>query len=449
MFVSGFVYVSRYALVNPFVDEWEFMPVLFGDEPALPWLWALHNEHRFPLPRILYLELFWLSGDLRTGCYISLLGIGLCALGLMYLARRVRGRSSIADAVFPLLLMHTGQGENLYMGYQMCFMLTTVLAAALLAVLVQCGMRLRVLPHDAERRATPSGPASRDAERRATLLLRHAMIAVALGWLLLTCGAAGLCYGVAAATWVIFLAFAGRMEWWRRGLLLASAAMTPIYIVLYLHGYHRPSHHPPSAGVVESIRIGLEAQAMAFGPAATGMWPFIGIGIIIAAIWVGVLLGQRLVRNPRNPATIGLALVVAAGAAVAFGIGWGRSGFHRDMGMAWRYGWLTFPPIAAGYFTWLLRGGRVSIYAPMALLALMLILAPVNCISGFLDAETNLRRNEDIWEADVRSGLTADQLIAKHYPDYPPASRDQMAAIVRLMRDHHYAYYDALGREEP
>ena len=151
------------------------------------------------------------------------------------------------------MLMHTGQGENLFMGYQMCFMLVTVLAGALLALIVRC-----------------------DGNRD----FRDGILATVLGWLLLTCGAAGLCYGVAAPYGSSTLAFVGGMRLWQRLLLVGLAAMTPIYIVLYFQGYHRPSHHPPSAGLFESIRIGLEAQAMALGPAATGLWPFVGIAIV-------------------------------------------------------------------------------------------------------------------------------------------------------------------------
>src|SRR5437588_11854015 len=65
MFALGLVYVSRYALTIPYVDEWEFIPVLFGERPAASWLWELHNEHRFPLPRGVYLGLFQLTGDFR------------------------------------------------------------------------------------------------------------------------------------------------------------------------------------------------------------------------------------------------------------------------------------------------------------------------------------------------------------------------------------------------
>src|SRR4051812_24157472 len=188
LFAAGLVYVGRYALTNPYVDEWTFVPVLLGDKPAGPWLWELHNEHRFPLPRLIYIGLFRLTGDLRAGCLISLIGISLVAAGLMHLARRVRGRASLADAVFPLLLMHVGQGENLYMGYQLAFMLTAALAAGLLAVVVW---------PEPEASARAEAPALADASGSGSF--RRALLTTLLGWLLLTCGAAGLAFGVAAA----------------------------------------------------------------------------------------------------------------------------------------------------------------------------------------------------------------------------------------------------------
>src|SRR5215207_2910704 len=101
----------------------------------------------------------------------------------MGLARTVRGRAHVTDAVFPLLLMHTGQDENLYMGYQMGFMVTAALAAGLLAVIARA-----------------------DGANQ----FRYGLRAAGLGGLLLTCGAAGLAYGVAAAAWIVYLAGRGR-----------------------------------------------------------------------------------------------------------------------------------------------------------------------------------------------------------------------------------------------
>src|SRR5262249_55502982 len=184
-----------------------FIPVLFGEKPIGPWLWELHNEHRFPLPRLIYVGLFRATGDLRAGCLVSLFGISLTAAGLMHLARRVRGRASLTDAVFPLLLIHVGQGENLYMGYQLAFMLTAALAAGLLAVIVWPSPAL----------AHASGSDS----------FRRGLLATLLGWLLLTCGAAGLAYGVAAAGGGLFLARFCRIAGWRRGVLGAPALVAP------------------------------------------------------------------------------------------------------------------------------------------------------------------------------------------------------------------------------
>ena len=38
-----------------------------GREPVLPWLWAQHNEHRLPLPRAVFLTMFRVTHDFRTG----------------------------------------------------------------------------------------------------------------------------------------------------------------------------------------------------------------------------------------------------------------------------------------------------------------------------------------------------------------------------------------------
>src|SRR4051794_31415081 len=262
LFAAGLVYVGRYGLTNPYVDEWAFVPVLLDDKPAGPWLWELHNEHRFPLPRLVYIGLFRLTGDLRAGCLISLIGISLVAAGLMHLARRVRGRASLVDAVFPLLLMHVGQGENLYMGYQLAFMLTAALAAGLSAVIVWPEPEASARAAGTSALADASGSGS----------IRRALLATLVGWLLLTCGAAGLAFGVAAAGWVAFLAIFRRMAQWQRFCLGTSTLVPPAYLAAYMQDYARPTHHPPSAGVVESARVGLEAQAMAFGPAAGGLW---------------------------------------------------------------------------------------------------------------------------------------------------------------------------------
>src|SRR5262245_31847805 len=92
----------------PRVDEWEFIPVLTGHEPPGPWLWAQHNEHRLPLPRLIYLALFWLTGDFRSGMIASVLLLSGLSLGLMRYVARVRGWPAWTDLFVPVGLLNGG-----------------------------------------------------------------------------------------------------------------------------------------------------------------------------------------------------------------------------------------------------------------------------------------------------------------------------------------------------
>src|SRR4051794_7533696 len=67
-FTAGAVaFVATLGTNAPYADEWEFVPALVGEEPALPWLWQQHNEHRLPLPRAIFLALFTITHDFRAG----------------------------------------------------------------------------------------------------------------------------------------------------------------------------------------------------------------------------------------------------------------------------------------------------------------------------------------------------------------------------------------------
>ena len=57
----------------PFMDDWEIVPALSGAQPITAnWLWSQHNEHRIPLPRLLLLGLFSVSGnDFRAGMFFN------------------------------------------------------------------------------------------------------------------------------------------------------------------------------------------------------------------------------------------------------------------------------------------------------------------------------------------------------------------------------------------
>ena len=127
------------------------VPPLVGQEPNLPeWLWAQNNEHRLPLQKAVYLALLKISGgDFRVGMFADTLMLaGLC-LAMILTARRLRGgRTRPADAFFPLVLLHIGHMENLDLGVEIQFIISTVLICAWLLIIVR------------ERWPLPPGPAA-------------------------------------------------------------------------------------------------------------------------------------------------------------------------------------------------------------------------------------------------------------------------------------------------
>lgn len=412
MLTVGSVYLVRTALVNPYVDEWDFVDALFHERPFWPWLWDFHNEHRFPLPRLVYFTLFQITHDLRVGCWAVFLGNALTAWRLTRTTQRLRGRRHSLDSLFPLLLLHPGQDENSYMGYQVCFMLMAHLAAWLLDTMIR------------------------------EVTFRRTLGVAVLGVLLLMCGAGGLALGWCAAVWLWVVAVRRCVRPTQRLILLVLSGFTPFYTWHYFAGYVRPLHHPPSAGVWESLRVATQAQGMVFGPAAQGLWPVLGIALIALGLAASALLLNQLARHSaERDRALALFVYTGASAGIAFGIGWGRSGFHDDMGFAWRYGLLLMPTLWGMVLAFTLYArGRV---VPYALLLLAIVVTPVNIISGFRDAE-RLRIHEEVWEADVRAGLPATELVDKHFPEYPAAVQRQIATQVQMLRQHQYAYYRPL-----
>ena len=90
----------------PFEEDWLLVGPMTGHEPNLPaWLWSQNSEHRLPLPRLVNLAILRTTGDFRWTMVFDTLAVGAVAAAMILLARRLRGgRTSLADAFFPLLL---------------------------------------------------------------------------------------------------------------------------------------------------------------------------------------------------------------------------------------------------------------------------------------------------------------------------------------------------------
>jgi hypothetical protein len=413
--VSAGAFVFAYGTNSPTVDEWEFVPVVTGREPAGPWLFARHNEHRFPLPRAVYLPLVRLTADYRAASLFQVVCLSGLSWWLMGVAARLRGRPAWADLFFPLSLLHVGHWENLLQGYQVVFVLYAVLAAAVAVVAV---------------RATP---ASR---------LGSGVAAGGLAGLLALCGGSGVIVAVPVGLWVGSLAAAEGSAGRRyRAAGLVAAALVPLgYAAWYLATYERPSHHPPASASPHPVRgvamVAGETLAMALGPGCAAVWWGVAAGVL-------GLAGVTLARAGRelSPAATGTAAVIAGVLGIAVATGVGRAGIGDDMGLWARYALLTWPLLGVVYLDWIGRGRWV----PIALCVAAALAFPANTAVGLGAGATVRAALADI-EADARAGVPAEEVVKRFAGTMQDGQQERGVVGIPMLRDAGIGAYAGKGR---
>lgn len=408
--LAALAFVATIGTNAPYADEWEFVPALVGAEPAGPWLWQQHNEHRMPLPRLVVLTYFKLTHDFRTGMVLQVVMLSALALWLMRVADRLRGRPHWADVFFPVSLLHIGHWENFVMGYQVCFVLVTVLATALAVV------ALRITRENAFRSGVAAG---------ALLLL-----------LALTNGS-GLVVVPVVSAWLVYVAWSV----WRSGsggkavLILLLAALPIAYLGVYFQGYHRPPLHPePSSDLVRVATVTGETLAVSFGMGLSGVWPLAAVGVVVVGVVTLVALVRRWAEPAERLAVAGPLAVTAGVTGVALAIGVGRAGFEswELMGLWSRYSLLTWPLLAAAYLVWVKLGGK---WVPIALCLAAAAAFPGNTGTG-MTCGARVAADYAGIAAQAQSGMSAEQIVdSEPFADsHHGGQRDRAVRGIPLLR---------------
>jgi hypothetical protein len=408
-------FVGVFGSNAPYADEWEFVPALLGKEPALPWLWEQHNEHRMPLPRAVVLGYFRLTHDFRTGMYLQVLMMSGLALWLMRLAEALRGAPHWADAFFPISLLHLGHWENFLMGYQVCFALVCVLATAVGVV------ALRTTRENAGRMGVAAG---------------------VLAWLLCLTNGSGMTVAVPVCAWLAWLGWKGDQDskaqrrsslGLKRWMFVALAVAPLLYFAAYFTGYHRPAHHtaPGSGGVVGIAAVTGQTLGMAFGIGLSAAWPVVATAMLGVGLWT-----LRVVwKNAERPAAVGLTAVVAGVAGVALAIGVGRGGMGENMGIWSRYAFLTWPLLALAYLAWVKFGSAWGKrWIPMLLCAAAALGFAGNTITGMvvgMQVKATLSAVEDA----SRNGWPPEEIVLL-FKDSTQANQEERAVrAIPMLRD--------------
>ena len=302
------------------------------------WLWSQVNEHRIPVPKLILLASYKLSGgDFRAGMFLNVFGFGMSAFALI---RRHGpcGRTCFADAFFPVVLLSTGHAGTFLWSMTFTYVVPSVLVGAVLIVIMRGGGQLT---------------------------LRSAALSGLCLVMLPLCGGNGLAYVPAITTWLGYVGYrlrrapeaAGR----KAGLVAWSASIAAVLIVgTYFIGYQKvhfdPSVSSPRSGLglYAFFKTALKLLTISFGPAAVRFWPVSGVLTASLMLITAVLLAAAI-RHHRSlelQRDLGLLAFITGCACLALAVGWGRSKWDPSYILDGRFAAMAVPVLCGVYFVW-------------------------------------------------------------------------------------------------
>ena len=410
-------------------DDFAVVPVLIGEHEITPeWLWALHNEHRVPLPMLVLLAALRSSAnDFRAGMVVNVALLAVAALAAAVVARRRRGAWRESDAVFALGLLHCGHEANLLWAWQVQFVLSTALAVGLLARIV----------------AAPGWP------RRGATVGFAVMLC-----LLPLCGANGVALVPALAVW---LAVAGQAQL-RQGpsgrsagiANLAASAVALGLVLMYFRGYQSPTHHVTRGGLVAALTTSLQFLSMTFGPTSARLWPYSGVATAVLIVaTIALLLRTLAVRPDERPRAFGLLAFLGAIGSLGLGLGWGRAGASGLGGFEPRYVTLAAPLGFAVYFAWDLYGAPTALrrLVPLVVFAALLVLLWPNTETGLAQGR-ELAEQSARFESAIRSGAPLYRVVKAASPLLHP-SADVLTEVLPKLHDARLGVFRFLKPNPP
>lgn len=381
-------HITRYGRNMPLSEDWNMVPPLAGEEPSFwSWVWSQNNEHRLPVARLVYLGLLEVTGDFRSGMVLNTLLVAALAAGLLVVVRRVRGRTSVVDAFFPILLLHLGHWSNLVWGWQLQFVFVAVLVVGLLLLLVQA--------------AAPKA--------RAVALIGLVVMLLPLG------GGSALPMVPAAVAALAAVAWSPEASTRSRRIGVVASVVASGLVGFYFVNWEAATWFPDNPGPWPTLVTTVKALALGFGPGVSGS-DRLAVGLVVAFLGSAVVLllyGVRRGGTDRRRAFVLLLFLVGAG-ATALAVGYGRAALVPTEGLADRYVLVTVPALLAAWMAWQLFGpARTRTFVQAGLLAVVVLLLPLNTARGY-EWRDWYTEGMDAVERDLVAGASIDEMVERH-----------------------------------
>jgi hypothetical protein len=334
--LASISFIHRYARNIPFFDDLTVVPVMTRHEPlTYQWASAQYNEHRNVIPRLVQVALLRAIPDFRAGLYLNAGLLSAAAAAAIVLARRLRGRTSIVDAVLPLSILTVGQWQCLLVGFALNLVMTGWITWRIIVV----------FGHSAH----PPGWWA---------CLRIGVFLV----LLPLCGGSGMAMMPPLVLWLAGYVACG---WWSgrdpgplvRAIGLGLLMMTSATIAWYLCGYVKPAHNPPPPSMSAICSATLEFCSLVISPVGWGYRWVAGLAVVLLSSATVILLGIVAWGSPdQRPRALGLMAVLMSMLGIAFAVGYSRSGLGPGSGGHGRYITISMPLLGIMFFAWLLYG---------------------------------------------------------------------------------------------
>lgn len=392
-----FAHASRF----PFADDVDlFAPQYYGLEVDGEWLWSPHNDHRLPLVRLCELGALELGGDdFRAPLVLHVASLSLLSAALILVARRLRGRPSVADAFFPLLWMSWGNAENLLWSHQLQMTFTSALAvcAAMALTWAKVG-------------------------RGALALAGLCSFALPL------CGGGGVAQAPVLA---VLLAWTG-LERARTDRVAARIALVGALATLALCAWYFVDLGRSPANVQPSSASELAWGCVGFASMTTGAlpwrgWELVGGAVLALAIFT---LARELRWLRSDPVRRALTFVLLAQLALVVALASSRSDPQSHL-RAIRYVSLLYPLPTAAFLLWARTPLRVRVME-YALCAAMLAALWASWPAAIALGRERRSYDQRILSA-VREGLSSAD-IARDVRDFFPGETRRYTRALATMR---------------